>query len=193
MAAEENSVARDALDRFVETLEAHWAAVGSRRSENDPDVTRAYRALRAAAAAYDDALYVEHDEVTPFELPDRTPDEEADEVELDPRRFSVLARWDFTVTDGRALNLATNEEAGSPAEALAMLAADRGHSALGDPEAGLAVGLRWHGATTWVLPTVDAVGDDGTWMDDAFAGADPDEVLCRFDVPVRWGQGGDRS
>jgi FAD/FMN-containing dehydrogenase len=163
-------------------------AAGARRSENDPEVNRAYRALRAAAKAYDDALYVEHDEVTPFELPDPVEAEEDAGEELDPYRFTVLARWDFTVTDPRALNLATNEEAGSPAEALAMLAADRGHSALGDPDAGLAVGLRWHGATTWVLGTVDAVGDDATWMDDAFAEADPDEVLCRFDVPVRWAQ-----
>jgi hypothetical protein len=54
----------------------------------------------------------------------------------------------------------------------------------------LAVGLRWHGATTWVLPTFDAVGDDATWMDDAFGEADPDEVLARFDVPVRWTESG---
>jgi hypothetical protein len=187
MSATENGVARDALNRMIEALEAHWTAVGSRRSENDPEVTKAYRALRVATAAYDDALYVEHDEVTPFDLPDPADAADDDELNLDPRRFSVLARWDFTVTDGRALNLATNEEAGSPAEALAMLAADRGHSALGDPEAGLAVGLRWHGATTWVLPTLDTVGDDADWMDDAFAGADPDETLARFDVPVRWG------
>jgi hypothetical protein len=142
--------------------------------------------LRIAAAAYDDALYVEHDEVTPFDLPDPPDPDEDDELDLDPRRYSVLARWDFTVTDGRALNLATNSEAGSPAEALAMLAADRGHSALGDPAAGLAVGLRWHGATTWVLPTLDTAGDDVAWMDDAFAEADPDEALARFDVPVSW-------
>jgi hypothetical protein len=188
MSVTENDVARDALNRLIEALETHWSAVGARRSENDPEVTGAYRALRVAAAAYDDALYVEHDEVTPFDLPDPAAAEEDDELDLDPRRFSVLARWDFTVTDGRALNLATNEEAGSPAEALAMLAADRGHSALGDPAAGLAVGLRWHGATTWVLPTLDAVGDDAEWMDDAFTEADPDEVLARFDVPVNWAQ-----
>ena len=188
MTAAEQGVAREALSRLIEALEAHWSAVGARRSENDPDVTKAYRDLRAAAAAYDDALYTEHDEVTPFELPELATADEVDEVDLDPNRLSVLARWDFTVTDPKALNLATNEEAGGPAEALAMLAADRGHSALGDPDAGLAVGLRWHGATTWVLPTLDAVGDDVTWMDDAFAEADPDEVLCRFDVPVRWTQ-----
>jgi hypothetical protein len=183
---EEKSAARDALNDLIEALERHWAAAAERASENDPAVTGAYRALRAAAAAYDDALYREHDEVTPFELPDPAPQSDPGDVELDPRRFSVLARWDFTITDPKALNLATNEEAGSPAEALAMLAADRGHSALGDPDAGLAVGLQWHGATTWVLPTFDAVGDDASWMDDAFGEADPDEVLCRFDVPVRW-------
>ncbi|HEY2833225.1 MAG TPA: hypothetical protein VGJ14_12430 [Sporichthyaceae bacterium] len=186
MSTEENGVARSALNGFVEALEQHWAAVGARASENDPAVTAAYRAVRAAAAAYDDALYREHDEVTPFELPDRAPESADEDVDLDPRRFSVLARWDFTITDPKALNLATNEEAGSPAEALAMLAADRGHSALGDPDAGVAVGLRWHGATTWVLPTFDAVGDDATWMENAFGEADPDDVLCRFDVPVRW-------
>jgi hypothetical protein len=191
MTTTENGVSRDALSRLIEALEAHWSAVGARRSENDPEVTKAYRALRAAAAAYDDALYVEHDEVTPFELPDPVGEEDPEEVDLDPNRLSVLARWDFTVTDPSALNLATNSEAGGPAEALAMLAADRGHSALGDPDAGLAVGLRWHGATTWVLHTVDAVGDDADWMDDAFAAADPDEVLCRFDVPVRWSRAED--
>jgi len=43
MSAEENGLARAALDRLVEALEAHWAAVGVRSSENDPAVTAAWK------------------------------------------------------------------------------------------------------------------------------------------------------
>ena len=79
MSAEETGIAREALDLLVEALETHWQAVGARTGENDPAVTAAYRAVRMAAAAYDNALYVEHDEVTPFEFPDAVSDDDDEE------------------------------------------------------------------------------------------------------------------
>jgi len=80
--------ARAALDRLVAALEGHLAAAQQRRSELDPGVERAYRALAEAFEAYDEALYDAFDEVTPFVLyddmeDDREDSEDDDEVDED--------------------------------------------------------------------------------------------------------------
>jgi hypothetical protein len=178
--------ARAAADRLREALDRHLDAVEARRSEHDPDVQRAYRELRAAAADYDLALYREHDEVTPFDLPERAADEdEPREVSLD--RLSVVARWDYTVIDPDTLlaagEQAVGEEVADEAIALAALVAAAGHNRV---SAGAAsVGLRPHGHTTWILATDDADPDDDDpgWMDDAFGGADAEAALCRLESP----------
>jgi hypothetical protein len=183
--------ARAAADRLRVALDEHLAAVESRSGEHDPHVQLAYKELRAAAADYDLALYEEHDEVTPFDLPDLvSPDDEGDgEVGLD--RLSLLARWDFSVTDPAMLlaaaERAVGENVGDVAVALAALVAAAGHSRVGDPASAEAVGLRGHGHTTWVLATDDADPDDDdpSWMEDAFADADPERALCRLEAPVK--------
>lgn len=179
--------ARAAADRLREALERHLGAVEARSSEHDPAVQRAYKELRAAAADYDLALYQEHDEVTPFDLPEREPaDDGPREVSLE--RLSLVARWDFTVTDPDALveaaEKAVGEEVDDEAVALAALVAAVGHSRL--VASADAVGLRPHGSTTWVLAADDADPDDDDpeWMDDAFAGAEPDLALIRLESPV---------
>jgi hypothetical protein len=179
--------ARAAVDRLRDALERHLAAVEARSSEHDPNVQRAYRELRAAAADYDLALYEEHDEVTPFDLPDlETDPAEDDEISLD--RLSLLARWDFTVADADALmsaaERALGEEVEHEAVALAALVVKAGHAAVAASADSL--GLRFHGSTTWVLATDDADPDDDdpSWMDDAFTGADPHAAICRLDAPV---------
>ena len=47
---------RAALDRLIAALEAHFNAVGTRRTDDDPAVDDAYDVLADAFEAYDDAL-----------------------------------------------------------------------------------------------------------------------------------------
>jgi len=75
---------RAALDRLVAALEAHYHAVSSRRSEDDPAVDDAYDVLADAFEVYDDALSTVYDESTPFDLTDDDDeDDEEDAVDLD--------------------------------------------------------------------------------------------------------------
>ena len=81
---------RDALDRLVAALEAHFESVTRRTGEADPAVTAAYQTLADAFETYDDALYDVYDEVTPFVLvedgdedDDEDEDDEDDDLEDD--------------------------------------------------------------------------------------------------------------
>jgi hypothetical protein len=70
---------RDALDRLVAALEAHFEAVTRRTGEADPAVNAAYQTLADAFETYDDALYDTYDEVTPFVLVDEADEDEDDD------------------------------------------------------------------------------------------------------------------
>jgi hypothetical protein len=70
---------RDALDRLVAALEAHYEAVARRTGEADPAVAAAYQTLADAFETYDDALYDTFDEVTPFVLVEDTDEDDDDE------------------------------------------------------------------------------------------------------------------
>jgi hypothetical protein len=72
---------RAALDRLVEALEQHLLAAKERRGETDPAVVSAYETLADAFERYDDALYAQYGEATPFVLYDDVEDaaEDADE------------------------------------------------------------------------------------------------------------------
>lgn len=74
---------RAALDRLVESLEAHLAASAARRGSSDPAVARAYDTLADAFETYDEALYTAYEETTPFDLYDE--DDEDDGLEDDDR------------------------------------------------------------------------------------------------------------
>lgn len=182
--------ARAAADRLRTALDEHLSAVEGRSGEHDPQVQLAYKELRAAAADYDLALYTEHDEVTPFDLPD--PEDPADSGDEAPslERLSLVARWDFSVTDPAVLFAtaarAVGEEVPDAAIALAALVAAVGHTRLGTSASPETVGLRPHGHTTWVLATDDAEpgDDDPEWMEDPFGGAEPQRVLCRLEAPA---------
>lgn len=75
---------RAALDRLIAALEAHFNAVGTRRTDDDPAVDDAYDVLADAFEAYDDALARVHGETLPFGLLDDDGDEDdGDDDDLD--------------------------------------------------------------------------------------------------------------
>lgn len=195
---------RAAADRLSVAVAAHLAAVENKEGEQDPAVQAAYAELKAAAAAYDNVLFDAHGEVTPFDIADDDEEEEEEagedgEVEVrrieGPPRFSVLARWDYTIFDPGRLVQAASEAVEQPIDdlgvAMAALIDAKGHSEVANLQVAMDAGLRWHGVTSWVLLAADADADtDSTgWMDDAFDYADPDEILCRVDTPVTWRRG----
>ncbi|RYV52667.1 primosomal protein [Pengzhenrongella frigida] len=71
---------RAALDRLVAALEAHFHAISSRRSEDDPAVDDAYDVLADAFEVYDDALSGVYGESTPFDLADDDEEDDEDDV-----------------------------------------------------------------------------------------------------------------
>jgi hypothetical protein len=75
---------RAALDRLLAALEAHFHAVSTRRSEDDPAVDDAYDVLADAFEVYDDSLAQVHSETLPFGLlDDSDDDEDEDDDDLD--------------------------------------------------------------------------------------------------------------
>ena len=74
---------RAALDRFQAALEAHFHAVSTRRTEDDPAVDDAYDVLADAFEVYDDALVRVHGETLPFYLADEDSDEDDDDLDED--------------------------------------------------------------------------------------------------------------
>lgn len=85
---------RAALDRLVAALEAHLDAAATRRGEEDPAVVAAYQRLAEAFEVYDEALYENFDEATPFVLFDDEADaldeDDADDDELDDDELDAL-------------------------------------------------------------------------------------------------------
>lgn len=73
---------RAALDRFVAALEAHFHAVSTRRTDDDPAVDDAYDVLADAFEVYEDALARVYSETMPVGLLDDD-DEDGDEDEDD--------------------------------------------------------------------------------------------------------------
>ncbi|MDR2722807.1 MAG: primosomal protein [Cellulomonadaceae bacterium] len=70
---------RAALDRLVASLEAHFDAISSRRSEDDPRIDNAYAVLADAFEVYDEALDRVYGEMTPFMLDDDSDDVDSDD------------------------------------------------------------------------------------------------------------------
>lgn len=80
---------RAALDRLVAALEAHYNAVATRRSDDDPAVDDAYDVLADAYEVYEDALATQFGEVTPFYLAEDLDEDEDedDDLEVDDEDF----------------------------------------------------------------------------------------------------------
>ncbi|MCF4121259.1 primosomal protein [Antribacter sp. KLBMP9083] len=91
---------RAALDRLVAALEAHYHAVATRRSDDDPAVDDAYDVLADAYEVYEDALAQVFGEVTPFYLAeDLDEDEDEEDEELEEADLEEDVEFDDDLAD----------------------------------------------------------------------------------------------
>ncbi|MGW1225770.1 hypothetical protein [Streptomyces sp. NPDC001478] len=185
---------RAAADAVKAAIDHHLAAVERRTGDDDPAVYDAFNALAAAAEAYDELLYDRHDEVTPFEIPgvdDSLPPYGGPE---EPHALSVLIRRDYAVVEpqrllAQAQRLADADPAGHAGSAAA--AGGSVHGALGvlfgeyEPDEIASrhteFGLEEGDSTLWVA-AADELPEPGEWLGAPFDDADPQLVVCRFDV-----------
>ncbi|MFE9249257.1 hypothetical protein [Streptomyces sp. NPDC007088] len=178
---------RAAAEAVKAALDRHLAAVENRSGEDDPAVYQAFNELAAASETYDELLYERFDEVTPFEIPgpeDSLPPYTGPE---EPHALSVLIRRDYTV-DRPDLLLAQAQRVAD----LDPSAPGSGvHAALGvlfgeyEPDEVASrhkeFGLEEGDSTLWVAAGGEPA-EPGEWLDAPFEQADPQQVICRFDV-----------
>jgi hypothetical protein len=174
---------RTAAEAVKAAIDRHLAAVEARTGENDPGVAAAYEELALAADAYDEVLYDAHDEVTPFEVPSHrgaTSFPDPDE----PEAISVLIRRDYLITDPLRLRAAALRVDSAPESAASVSSALGAIFAEYEPDeiAGRAeeLGLEEGDSTLWVTAADPA--EPGDWLAEPFEDADPDLLICRFDV-----------
>ncbi|WLQ44041.1 hypothetical protein P8A22_31480 [Streptomyces laculatispora] len=186
---------RAAADAVKVALDRHLEAVERRSGDDDPAVYDAFNALAAAAEVYDELLYDRHDEVTPFEIPgaqDSLPPYSGPE---EPNALSVLIRRDYAVAEpqrllAQAQRLADLDPDGRDSDGAAV-AGSSVHAALGvlfgEYEADeiasrhTEFGLEEGDSTLWVA-AADELPEPGEWLGAPFDDADPQLVVCRFDV-----------
>lgn len=176
---------RAAAEAVKSALDRHLEAIESRSGEDDPAVYAAFDALATAAEAYDELLYDAFDEVTPFEVPsgDNLPEYAGPE---NPAAISVLIRRDYTVTEPQRLFAQAERVAGADDDP----AGDSVNAAVGvlfgeyEPDEiaqrHKEFGLDEGDSTLWVTAAEPA--EAGEWLTAPFDQADPQLVICRFDV-----------
>ncbi|MEV6103626.1 hypothetical protein AB0M28_02795 [Streptomyces sp. NPDC051940] len=188
---------RAAAEALKAAIDRHLAAVEERSGDNDPQVTDAFEALAAAAEAYDEVLYDVHDEVTPFEIPgsDQLPAYAGPD---EPRGLSVLIRRDYAVVDTHRLLAQAQRIAELDPDAAESDSADAAGVVGSNLTAAVGVlfgeyepdeiaarhlefGLAEGDSTVWVVAEEEP-SDPGEWLSAPFDQADPEQVICRFDV-----------
>jgi hypothetical protein len=187
-----------ALDRHLEAIElrAEGAGANGQDAASDTAVYAAFDELAAAGEAYDELLYEMYDEVTPFEIPggDSMPAYKGPEV---PHALTVLIRRDYTVLEpqrllAQAQRVADLDPDSADEEgAVGSSAGSSVHAALGvlfgEYEADEIAtrhkefGLDEGDSTLWVAAG-DEPSEPGEWLSAPFDQADPERVICRFDV-----------
>ncbi|WP_406417909.1 hypothetical protein OH809_33570 [Streptomyces sp. NBC_00873] len=186
---------RAAADAVKAALDHHLAAVERRSGDDDPAVYEAFNALAAAAEVYDELLYDRYDEVTPFEIPgadDSLPPYGGPE---EPKALSVLIRRDYAVVEpprllAQAQRIANPDPDGRANGTGAVVGASV-HAALGvlfgeyEPDEIASrhqeFGLEEGDSTLWVA-AAEELPEPGEWLSAPFDEADPQLVVCRFDV-----------
>jgi hypothetical protein len=152
--------------------------------------------MAAAGEAYDELLYDVYDEVTPFEVPET--DGTATYVgPQEPAALNVFMRRDYTVVEPRRLLAQARRIAELDPEAADLGEADE-EAAGRSMQAAIGVlfgefepdeiatrakefGMEEGDATLWVT-AADEPADAGEWLAAPFEAADPERVICRFDV-----------
>ncbi|MFJ9850844.1 hypothetical protein [Streptomyces sp. NPDC101150] len=192
---------RAAAEAVKAALDRHLDAVERRSGPDDPAVYAAFDELAAAAEVYDELLYDTHDEVTPFEIPGN----EALPVYAgpeEPSALSLLIRRDYIVAEPqRLLHQAqriadldpdvVDEGAANGSGDAAGVVGSSVHAALGvlfgefEPDEIASrhkeFGLEEGDSTLWVA-AADEPTEPGEWLSAPFDQADPQRVVCRFDV-----------
>ncbi|GGY00042.1 hypothetical protein [Streptomyces hiroshimensis] len=191
---------RAAAEAVKAALDRHLDAVERRSGEDDPAVYAAFNDLAATAEAYDELLYDAYDEVTPFEIPgdDTLPAYAGPE---EPSALSLLIRRDYAVVEPQRLLAQAQRVADldpdvdtPPGPAGAAAVGNVGgsvHAALGvifgeyEPDEIASrhkeFGLEEGDSTLWVTASDDPA-EPGEWLSAPFEQADPQRVICRFDV-----------
>jgi hypothetical protein len=189
---------RAAAEAVKAALDRHLEAVENRTGDDDPAVYEAFNELAAAAEAYDERLYDRYDEVTPFEIPgadDSLPPYAGPE---EPNALSVLIRRDYAVVEPKRLlaqaqRIADLDRDGDGDEGVltAPVVGASVHAALGvlfgefEPDEIASrhkeFGLEEGDSTLWVA-AADELPEPGEWLSVPFDQADPERVVCRFDV-----------
>ncbi|MEV4504471.1 hypothetical protein [Streptomyces klenkii] len=190
---------RAAAEAVKAALDRHLDAVERRSGEDDPAVYAAFNDLAATAEAYDELLYDVYDEVTPFEIPgdDTLPAYAGPE---EPSALSVMIRRDYAVVEPQRLLAQAQRVADldpdvdtPPGTAAAAVGNVGGsvHAALGvifgeyEPDEIASrhkeFGLEEGDSTLWVTAAEDPA-EPGEWLAAPFEQADPQRVICRFDV-----------
>ncbi|MEV0531091.1 hypothetical protein [Kitasatospora sp. NPDC050463] len=178
---------RAAAEAVKAAIDRHLEAVSSPSAADDPAVFAAYEQLATAAIAYDQLLYEVYDEVTPFEVPgDEGPGGYHGPEQ--PEAISVLIRRDYHVVDPKRLR--------AQAERLDDTLTPGGGAA-GEVNAAIGVlfgeyepdeiaarseefGLEEGDSTLWVAAAEPT--EPGEWLPEPFEHADPQLLICRFDV-----------
>ncbi|MGW7359601.1 hypothetical protein ACWGI0_23960 [Streptomyces sp. NPDC054802] len=187
---------RAAAEAVKAALDRHLEAVENRTGDDDPAVYEAFNELAAAAEAYDERLYDRYDEVTPFEIPgadDSLPPYAGPE---EPNALSVLIRRDYAVVEPKRLlaqaqRIADLDRDGDEDVLTAPVVGASVHAALGvlfgefEPDEIASrhkeFGLEEGDSTLWVA-AADELPEPGEWLSVPFDQADPEQVVCRFDV-----------
>ncbi|MGW2252546.1 hypothetical protein ACWCXH_20445 [Kitasatospora sp. NPDC001660] len=178
---------RAAAEAVKAAIDRHLEAVSSPSAADDPAVSAAYEQLATAAIAYDQLLYEAYDEVTPFEVPGdegpggyHGPDQ--------PEAISVLIRRDYHVVDPKRLRAQAErlDESLTPGgggtsgvnAAIGVLFGEY------EPDEIAArseeFGLEEADSTLWVAAAEPT--EPGEWLPEPFDHADPQLLICRFDV-----------
>ncbi|MFF3290001.1 hypothetical protein [Streptomyces sp. NPDC003023] len=187
---------RAAAEAVKAALDRHLEAVENRTGDDDPAVYDAFNALAAAAEAYDERLYDRYDEVTPFEIPgadDSLPPYTGPE---EPNALSVLIRRDYAVVEplrllAQAQRIVDLDPDDEERAANVPVVGTSVHAALGmlfgeyEPDEIASrhkeFGLEEGDSTLWVA-AADELPEPGEWLSVPFDQADPERVVCRFDV-----------
>ncbi|WP_426363056.1 hypothetical protein [Streptomyces sp. E-08] len=185
---------RAAAEAVKAALDRHLAAVERRTGDDDTAVYEAFNALATAAEAYDELLYDRYDEVTPFEIPGADGNLPPYTGPDEPHAVSLLIRRDYAVAEPQRLlaqarrvaelgDAADTEEAAkagvSPLAALGVLFGEYEPDEIASRHKEF--GLEEGDSTLWVT-AAEELPEPGEWLSAPFDHADPERIVCRFDV-----------